>query len=86
MKYSTVPTAAERAPEVPMPQPAPSKLLLDVNEAAAMLGCGKTTFYQLLTQGEIPLIKIGRLTRIPVTELTEYVNRKVRESAWAVTL
>ncbi len=61
-----------------------AKLLLDVHEAAAMLGCGKTTFYTLLSHGEIPLIKIGRLTKIPTVALNDYVTKKLAERAWTV--
>ncbi len=63
-----------------------TKLLLDVHEAAAMLGCGKTTFYTLLSHGEIPLVKIGRLTKIPAVSLREYVTRKLVEHEARVAL
>ncbi len=49
------------------------KLLLDVNEVASVLGCGRTYVYGMIQRGELPVVKLGRLTRIPARSLVEFV-------------
>ena len=49
------------------------KLLLDVREAAAVLGCRRTFLYGMIQRGDLPVVKLGRLTRIPAAALDEYV-------------
>ncbi|MEO8899863.1 MAG: helix-turn-helix domain-containing protein [Candidatus Dormibacter sp.] len=51
--------------------------LLDVNEVADVLGCGRTLVYELIGRGELRRVKIGRLTRVPAAELDIYVQRKL---------
>lgn len=58
-------------------------LLVDTSEAARRLGCGRTTVYQLITSGELESVSVGRLRRVPVDAITEYVARR-REQAKAV--
>ena len=50
-----------------------TRLLVDVHEAANMLGCGRTLVYQLMESGRLPKVKVGRLTRIPVEALEDFV-------------
>jgi excisionase family DNA binding protein len=56
-------------------------LLVDVIEAAQRLGCGRTTVYELISSGELETVTIGRLRRVPVDALTDYVNRLRGKSA-----
>jgi excisionase family DNA binding protein len=50
-------------------------LLLRVEEAALRLGIGRTSMYRLLMDGDIELVQIGGLRRIPAACLGEYVDR-----------
>ncbi len=50
------------------------KLLLTREEAAAALGIGLTKMKELLADGVIVSIKIGRLRRIKKTSLQEYIQ------------
>jgi excisionase family DNA binding protein len=50
-------------------------LVLTIEQAAKRLGIGRTLMYALVSSGEIESVTIGRLRRIPVECLTEYVNR-----------
>ena len=65
------------------------KLLLNVNEVASLLGCGRTYVYGMIQRGELPVVKLGRLTRIPATSVAEMVTRAmalselVDRSPWA---
>jgi excisionase family DNA binding protein len=54
------------------------KALLNVDEVAALLGCGRTLVYSLFASGELPFIKIGRLTKVPVGVVEQMVARKLR--------
>jgi excisionase family DNA binding protein len=50
-------------------------LLLTVEEAGRRLGIGRTTAYALVGSGDIESVPIGRLRRVPVDALVEYVAR-----------
>ncbi|HXA30116.1 MAG TPA: helix-turn-helix domain-containing protein [Candidatus Angelobacter sp.] len=50
------------------------KLLMDVPEVAEALGCGRTFVYQLITNGDIPIVKLGRLTRVRVTDVETLIS------------
>jgi excisionase family DNA binding protein len=52
------------------------KLLLDVHEAASVLGCRRTFLYGMIQRGELPVVKLGRLTRIPAAALDQYVRQQ----------
>lgn len=67
-------------PEAP-PRPVSGRLLLDVLEVGAALGCGKTYVYELICLGELPVIKLGRLTRIPAASVAALVDRRLAEAA-----
>lgn len=53
------------------------QLLVTVREAAALLGVGRTTAYELIARGELDVVHIGRATRVPVASLEDYVERLV---------
>lgn len=50
----------------------PAKLLLDVNEAAAVLGIGRTTLYDLVKTNQIASVLVGRLRRFRRGDLETY--------------
>lgn len=50
------------------------RLLYTTEEAAAALGVGITKTKQLIAAGELRSIKVGRLRRITVSSLREYVQ------------
>lgn len=62
----------------------PTLVLLKVEEAARRLRIGRTTLYGLITSGEIESVPVGRLRRVPVEALHEYVARLRRTSTPAV--
>jgi excisionase family DNA binding protein len=57
------------------------KLLLDVKEVASLLGCGRTFVYGMIQRGELPVVKLGRLTRIPSHALDDLVSQGLVDSA-----
>ena len=54
--------------------PAP-RLLLTIAEAAAVLGVGRTTAYELVGSGQLEVVHVGRCARVPVDAVKELVER-----------
>ena len=57
-----------------------SKRLLGVEEAGAILGIGRTKMYQLVTEGKLRGIRIGRIWRVPVEAIDEWIASLVSKS------
>ena len=55
------------------PITAEQALLLSPEEAAAVLGVGRSTVYRLMESGELRRVSIGRCTRIPRADIDRYV-------------
>lgn len=51
-------------------------LCVKVNDAARMIGVGRTKLYELIASGEIEAIKLGKSTRIMTASLHELVMRQ----------
>lgn len=47
-----------------------------VNDAARMIGIGRTKLYELISAGELETVKIGKATRITTASLNELVKRR----------
>lgn len=60
-----LPTMPELPASAPPHRPRDdAPLLLRIPEAARLLGIGRTTLYQLVARGEVPVLRIGRSVRI----------------------
>ena len=57
----------------------PERLVVDIREAARILGCGRSLVYKLIQAKELPFVKVGHLTRIPYSVLEEFVARRLAE-------
>ncbi|MDQ6910175.1 MAG: helix-turn-helix domain-containing protein [Actinomycetota bacterium] len=55
--------------------PSSVPLLLSVREAARALGIGRSKIYELIKNGEVEVVHIGRSCRVPVAALHDYVDR-----------
>ncbi|NPD66065.1 helix-turn-helix domain-containing protein [Lichenicola cladoniae] len=51
------------------------KLSYNVPDALAATGIGRTHFYKLMANGDIPAVKSGRRTLIPAESLRSYLER-----------
>lgn len=69
-------TSANPNPSTPAPAP---RVMLTAEQAAEALGIGRTTLFALLKRGEINSVRIGRLRRIPQSELDAYAARLMAE-------
>jgi excisionase family DNA binding protein len=51
--------------------------VIDLVQAAALLGVGRTTAYKLVRRGEwpTPVLRIGRLIKVPTAPLRELLSR-----------
>ena len=60
------------------------QILYSVEEAAGLLGIGRTFMFHLLATGEIDSLKIGRLRKIPRDAIDGYIDRlRTRQGAAA---
>ena len=57
----------------------PHRVMLTIPEAAKSLSIGRSTIYELLDRGAIESVHIGRLRRIPVDCLADFVDACRRE-------
>lgn len=64
--------------------PLTDALVVDVATAMRLLRCGRTLIYELMRTHQLQAVKIGRLTRIPMSSLKALVGRKVAEATSGV--
>ena len=50
-------------------------LLMDVDEAARMMGIGRSLLYRRLLSGEIRSVKVGRRRLVPKAAIKAYVDQ-----------
>ena len=51
-----------------------AKLLLTPEEAAEMLSLGRTKVYQLMAEGMLRSVRIGKCRRVPTSTLVELID------------
>jgi excisionase family DNA binding protein len=56
-------------------------LLCSPEEAAQLLGVGRSQMFELIGRGEVESVKIGRLRKIPRDAIDTYVGRLRAEAA-----
>ena len=52
------------------------KLLLKPNEVAQILGIGRSLTYELIAQGLIPSVRLGRCIRVPSESLKRWLQEQ----------
>jgi excisionase family DNA binding protein len=52
-----------------------ARMLLTVEQAASLLGVGRTTMFALIRTGDVVTVQIDRLRRIRPADLAAYVDR-----------
>ena len=58
----------------------PTRLAVSPREAARILGCGSTKFYELLTSGEIKSFHLGRRRLIRLSAIDEWIKMREAQS------
>jgi excisionase family DNA binding protein len=56
-------------------------LLLRADEAAIVLGIGRTKVFEMLASGELPAIRIGRCVRVPKDRLEKWIDDQANAHA-----
>jgi len=54
----------------------PDPICVRVNDAARMIGVGRTKLYELIAAGEVETVKLGKSTRITTASLHDLVRRQ----------
>jgi excisionase family DNA binding protein len=49
--------------------------LITIKQAAQVLNLGRSTIYELIADGQLEVVHIGRSARIPTDAITALVNR-----------
>jgi excisionase family DNA binding protein len=52
------------------------RLLLRIDEVAAMIGVSRTTAYALVNKRELPSVRIGGLLRVPAEALRKLIEER----------
>lgn len=52
----------------------PEPLAVRIPEACKMIGIGRSKLYELIDEGIIEVVKLGRVTLIPVTQLRALID------------
>lgn len=58
-----------------------ARLLLDVREAADLLGIGRSHLYSYVLRGDLPSIKLGRRRKISLEAIHEFISRQEEEAS-----
>jgi len=55
----------------------PESVLLRPEEVAEILRIGRTRTFELLGSGELPVLRLGRVVRVPKAELNKWINEHI---------
>ena len=60
-----------------MTEPLPAETLcVRINDAASMIGVGRTKLYELIAAREVETVKFGKSTRVTTDSLRELLKRR----------
>ena len=54
----------------------PEPICVRVNDAARMIGVGRTKLYELIASGEVQAVKLGKSTRITTASVHELIRQQ----------
>ena len=54
----------------------PDPICVRVNDAARMIGVGRTKLYELIAAREVETVKLGKATRITTASLHDLIRRQ----------
>lgn len=55
------------------------RLLLRPMEVAEVLGIGRSRAYELIREGQLPTVRLGRSVRVPADRLREWIEANTDE-------
>jgi excisionase family DNA binding protein len=56
------------------PQDTPQRLLLRVPEVAKALGLSRSTIYEMIAKGELPVVRAGRAVRVSTAAVEKWIT------------
>ena len=56
--------------------PSVEPICVKVNDAARMIGVGRTKLYEMIAAGEVETVKLGKATRITTASLHDLIRRQ----------
>jgi len=59
------------------------RLLLRPQEAAELMGIGRSKVYELLSDGTLPSVRVGHSVRVPLEGLRQWVEERAQEGVVA---
>lgn len=59
--------------------PGPCPITVRIPEACRMTGIGRSKLYELIKAGDIPTIKVGSMTLVPVRGLERFLEKHAQE-------
>jgi excisionase family DNA binding protein len=54
----------------------PEPICVKINDAARMIGVGRTKLYELIATNQIEVVKLGKSTRVTTVSLRALVTRR----------
>lgn len=78
-RVTACPDTRERTPGMDPEAPSTPHVLLTVEEAAVLLGIGRTQMFALIRTRQVESVRIGRLRRIRTAALHDFANRLAAE-------
>ena len=54
-----------------------------INDAARMIGVGRTKLYELIATGEVEVVKLGKSTRVMTASLRALVDRRTAHGKYS---
>jgi excisionase family DNA binding protein len=58
-----------------MSEPPVEPISVRIREACRLTGIGRSKLYELIDSGEVNIVKIGRITLVPMTSLRGLIER-----------
>ncbi len=58
-------------------------LLLRAEECARITNLGRSTIFNLIADGQLPVVRIGRAVRVPRAGLEEWITRRTERASSA---
>jgi len=55
-------------------------ILIRAEEAAKLLGVGRSKIYSMMASGGLPVVRLGRSVRVPIEGLREWIAQQTRSS------
>jgi len=69
------PSPTPAPPPTPRLETGPANLLMTIADAAIALGLGRSTVYELIGQGQLEVVHVGRSARVPTDAVRALVEK-----------